>query len=114
MNADDQNHRTILESIAHRIMLERDLLPDFSAEALAELGKLQIPIDSIVTVAYEKRAWVRLLTMPVEGKVVQGFEGMDVGDRMRVQLINTNVERGYIDFKKVISSRKGGKTWVRY
>ena len=43
MNANDQNHRAILESIAHRAMLERGLLPDFSAEALAELGRLQIP-----------------------------------------------------------------------
>jgi len=42
--------------------------------------------------------------VPVEGKLVQGFEGLDVGDRLRVQLIDTNVERGYIDFKKVSSA----------
>jgi len=41
MNANDQNHRAILKSIAHRIMLERGLLPDFSSEVLAELGRLQ-------------------------------------------------------------------------
>jgi exoribonuclease-2 len=41
MNANDQNHRAILKSIAHRAMLERGLLPDFSSEALAELGRLQ-------------------------------------------------------------------------
>jgi exoribonuclease-2 len=45
--------------------------------------------------------------VPVEGKVVQGFEGLDVGERIRVQLIETNVERGFIDFKKVNSSRHG-------
>jgi len=39
--------------------------------------------------------------------VIRGFEGMDVGDRLRVQLIDTNVERGYIDFKKVSSSKRG-------
>ena len=43
MNANDQNHRAILKSIAHRAMLERGLLPDFSSEALAELGRLQVP-----------------------------------------------------------------------
>ena len=43
MNANDQNHRAILKSIAHRVMLERGLLPDFSAEALAELGRIQAP-----------------------------------------------------------------------
>ena len=41
MKANDQNHRSLLQSIAHRAMLERGLLPDFSSEALAELGGLQ-------------------------------------------------------------------------
>ena len=38
---------------------------------------------------------------PIEGKLEGGFEGMEVGDRLRVQLISTDVERGYIDFKTV-------------
>jgi exoribonuclease-2 len=37
----------------------------------------------------------------VEGKLVSGFENMDVGDRIRVQLTHTDVERGFIDFRKV-------------
>jgi translation initiation factor IF-1 len=32
--------------------------------------------------------------------VVRGFEGLDVGDRIRVQLISVDVDRGYIDFRK--------------
>ena len=39
----DQQHRAILQSIAHRAMLERGLLPDFSAAALAELDRIQSP-----------------------------------------------------------------------
>ena len=50
MNAIDQNHRAILRSIAHRVMLERDLLPDFSAAALAELGQLISGVGDIVTI----------------------------------------------------------------
>src|SRR5512140_106994 len=46
MNVNNRHHRSILQGIAHRAMLERDLLPDFSAEALAELGKLRIPADT--------------------------------------------------------------------
>ena len=42
MNVNNRHHRSILQDIAHRAMLARDLLPDFSAEALAELGKLRI------------------------------------------------------------------------
>ena len=43
MNAGDKHHRAVLQRIAHRAMLERGLLPDFSAEALAELGKIEVP-----------------------------------------------------------------------
>ena len=43
MTANDQEHRAILQSIAHQAMLDRGLLPDFSAAALAELGQLRIP-----------------------------------------------------------------------
>ncbi|MGE5222557.1 MAG: ribonuclease catalytic domain-containing protein, partial [Omnitrophica WOR_2 bacterium] len=43
MNASDKNHRAILQDIAERVMLERGLLPDFSAQALAELNRIQSP-----------------------------------------------------------------------
>jgi exoribonuclease-2 len=36
----------------------------------------------------------------VEGKVVRGFEGLDVGERTRVELIHTDVARGFIDFAR--------------
>jgi len=62
---------------------------------------------SIVTGASEKEIWVRLLATPVEGKLVEGFKGLDVGETVCVQLIETNVERGYIDFEKVSSHRHG-------
>ncbi|MGB7735039.1 MAG: RNB domain-containing ribonuclease, partial [Thermoguttaceae bacterium] len=43
MNVAGEQHRTILQNIARRVMLERGLLPDFSVEALTELGKIQAP-----------------------------------------------------------------------
>lgn len=57
--------------------------------------------DAIVTGAADKGTWVRLLHPPVEGRLMHGYEGADVGDMLRVQLVHTDVERGYIDFKKV-------------
>ena len=42
----NQKHRAILQSIANRAMLERGLLPDFSAAALAELDRIQAPADA--------------------------------------------------------------------
>ena len=44
---------------------------------------------------------MRLLSPPVEGKLESGFQGMDVGHRLRVQLVSTDVERGFVDFKRV-------------
>ena len=57
--------------------------------------------DAIITGASYKGTWVRLLDLPVEGRLEGSFEGEDIGLRLRVQLINTDIERGYIDFKKI-------------
>jgi exoribonuclease R len=43
MNTDDRQHRSILQSIAHRVMLERGLVPDFPLQALAELDEIHGP-----------------------------------------------------------------------
>ncbi len=43
---------------------------------------------------------MRVVQPPVEGKVVRGFEGLDVGDRVRVELLRTDVEHGFIDFAR--------------
>jgi exoribonuclease-2 len=74
-----------------------------SAAALLLESRIGEQFDSIVTGASEKGTWVRLLSVPVEGKLVQGFEGMDVGNRIRVQLISLDIQKGFIDFKKVSS-----------
>jgi exoribonuclease-2 len=75
-----------------------------SAAALLLASKIGEQFDAIVTGASEKGTWARLLTIPVDGRVVRGFEGVDVGTRIRVQLTAVDVERGYIDFRKVGSS----------
>jgi len=73
-----------------------------SAAALLLESRIGDQFDAIVTGASEKGTWVRLLTVPVEGKLVNGFAGLDVGNRVRVQLTSIDVQRGFIDFKKVI------------
>ena len=72
-----------------------------SAAAMLLEHRIGEQFDAIVTGAAEKGTWARLLTIPVEGRVVHGFEGLDVGNRIRVELISVDVERGYIDFRKV-------------
>ena len=76
-----------------------------SAAALLLEARIGEQFDAIVTGAAAKGTWVRLLTIPVEGKVVSGSEGLDVGDRTRVQLISVNVQQGFIDFRKIKTSK---------
>jgi exoribonuclease-2 len=56
--------------------------------------------DALVTGASPKGTWVRVLHPPVEGRVVRGESGVDVGDRIQVRLLSTDVERGFIDFSR--------------
>ena len=76
-----------------------------SAAALLLESRIGEQFDAIVTGAASKGTWVRLVKIPVEGRLVRGFEGIDVGDRIRVELISVDVEKGYIDFSKVGTSR---------
>lgn len=90
-------HFTAQEDAANKV--ERQV--GKSAAALLLESRIGQQFDAIVTGASEKGTWARLLSIPVEGRVAQGLEGMDVGDRVRVQLLAVNVERGFIDFKGV-------------
>jgi VacB/RNase II family 3'-5' exoribonuclease len=69
-----------------------------SAAALLLSGHEGQRFDAIVTGAAAKGTWVRISTPDTEGRVVQGFVGMKVGDRVRVKLLRTDVQRGFIDF----------------
>ena len=94
-------HLTVKENAANKV--ERQV--GKSAAALLLEARVGEQFDAIVTGAADKGTWVRLLTVPVEGKLISGFAGLDVGDRVRVQLTATDVERGFIDFKKVSASK---------
>lgn len=69
-----------------------------SAGALLLASRVGEQFDAMVTGASEKGTWVRLSHPAVEGKLGSGFAGRQVGDRLRVKLVFTDVERGYIDF----------------
>lgn len=71
-----------------------------SAAALLLEGRQGEVYDAIVTGVSSKGTWVRVLHPPVEGRVTQGEAGVDVGDAIRVRLVSTDVERGFIDFAR--------------
>ena len=89
-------HCTEKEDDAEKV--ERQLRK--SAAALLLEDKIGQRFDAIVTGASEKGTWVRLCHPPVEGKLVSGFKGVDVGDQVRVELVSTDIQRGYIDFAR--------------
>lgn len=57
--------------------------------------------DAIVTGVAAKGTFARLVAPPVEGRLVQGEAGLDVGDRARVRLVSVDPDRGFIDFARV-------------
>jgi len=71
------------------------------AAALLLKSKIGDTFDAIVTGASDKGTWVRIFHPPVEGKLEGAVSGLDVGKRVRVTLVSTDVERGFIDFRRV-------------
>jgi len=90
-------HCTAQEDAANKV--ERQV--GKSAAAMLLEARIGERFDALVTGASEKGTWARLMAMPVEGRVVRAFEAVDVGERIRVQLLSVNVERGFIDFARV-------------
>ena len=91
------DHCTEKEASAEKV--ERQLRK--SAAALLLESRIGQRFDAIVTGVSDKGTWVRLLEPPVEGRLVTGERGLDVGDKVQVELMSTDVERGYIDFIRV-------------
>jgi exoribonuclease-2 len=70
-----------------------------SAAALLLASRIGAQFDGIVTGASDKGVYVRIASPAVEGRVVRGFDGFDVGDRVQVKLLHTDAARGFIDFE---------------
>jgi VacB/RNase II family 3'-5' exoribonuclease len=87
-------HCTQQEDAANKV--ERQVRK--AAAAMVVAPRLGERFDAVVTGASGKGTWVRVLTPPVEGRLVRGEAGLDVGDAVRVQLSRVDIDRGFIDF----------------
>jgi exoribonuclease-2 len=58
----------------------------------------------IITGANDKGTFVRVFEPTAEGKVVRGGQGLAVGQKVQVRLLATNVEKGFIDFERVVGA----------
>jgi exoribonuclease-2 len=68
--------------------------------AVAMAGRIGQAFDAIVTGVTDHGSFVRTLKPPVDGMLVRGQQGVDVGDRLRVTLVRTDPAQGYIDFAR--------------
>ncbi len=79
--------------------IERTMQKRVAAVAMASrVGEV---FAGVVTGASDKGVYVRVIQPPFEGRVVQGDQGLDVGDKVNVKLIHTDPARAFIDFAKV-------------
>ncbi len=90
------NNCTTKEDAARKV--ERDVNKRIAAVAMQpHIGE---QFQAVVTGASSKGTFVRILKPLVEGMLVQGAKGLDVGDTLTVKLIRTNVQNGFIDFAR--------------
>jgi exoribonuclease-2 len=87
---------TLKEDAARKV--EREMLKRIAAVAMS--SRIGETFDAIVTGVTPHGTFVRVLKPAVEGLLAQGQQGADVGDKLRVELIRTDVQRGYIDFAR--------------
>ncbi|MDB5874808.1 MAG: Exoribonuclease [Ramlibacter sp.] len=89
-------HCTLQEDNASKV--ERQVLKAAAAYLLD--GRIGETFDAIVTGAAPKGTFVRIARPLLEGRVVRGFEGLDVGDKLRVRLVSVDAQKSFIDFER--------------
>ena len=89
-------HCTVQEDNANRV--ERQVLK--AAAAFLLDGRVGETFDAVVTGAAAKGTFVRIASPMLEGRVVRGFDGLDVGDRLRVRLVAVEAQKSFIDFER--------------
>jgi len=90
-------HCTERENAARKV--ERTMRKVAAAALLSSrIGEM---FDAIVTGVTDRGVFARTLHPPVDGRIVRGESGLDVGEKIRVKLIATVPERGFIDFERI-------------
>ena len=76
--------------------VQRAMMKRLAAVALAD--RVGQTFSAVVTGVTPKGVFVRITDPPVEGRLMRGEQGLDVGDRVQVTLLSTDAARGFIDF----------------
>jgi exoribonuclease-2 len=89
-------HCTEREDAARKV--ERQMRKTIAAVTMSD--RLGQEFDAIVTGVKQSGTFARLVSPPVDGRIERGERGLQVGDRVRVRLTDTDPERGFIDFAR--------------
>ena len=89
-------HCNVQEKASHKV--ERTMEKREAAVALA--GSVGKTFHGVVTGADQKGTYVRVFDPPVEGRIIRGEQGLDVGDTVDVKLVDTNPQMAFIDFAR--------------
>lgn len=73
-----------------------------SEAALVLVSRIGQPFEGIITSISNKGVWLRVFTPPVDGRLVAGEAGLRIGQKLTARLVLADVERGFIDFERVI------------
>ncbi|MCU1262345.1 MAG: Exoribonuclease [Bryobacterales bacterium] len=92
--ADIARNCTLKEDAARKV--ERTMMKRITAVALHD--RIGQTFAGVITGVSDKGVFVRVFDPPAEGRVIRGEAGLDVGDQVRVTLLNTDPQRGFIDF----------------
>ena len=98
---------TELEYLANRCTRQEDAANKLERQMRkSEAAMLLQPrigecFEGVVTGQSHGNVWVRIFEPPAEGKLLPGGE-VAVGDKVRVRLVDTQVERGFIDFEQIV------------
>jgi exoribonuclease-2 len=104
--------RDQLEALAAHCTLKQDAaqkverLMRKAAAACLLASRIGQEFEGMVTGASSKGTWARIFDPPVEGRIEQGAQGLDVGNRVRVRLVHTDPERGFIDFARIDAAQR--------
>lgn len=71
------------------------------AAALLLKDRIGDEFDAIVTGVTPKGTFARLTSPPVDGRIMRGYEGLRVGDKVRVRLLSVDPKRGFIDLGRI-------------
>jgi exoribonuclease-2 len=85
---------TLREDMARKV--ERKMKKRIAAVALS--SRIGETFKGVVTGVTPQGTFARIFDPPAEGRVVRGEQGLDVGDQLNVKLLDTDAQRGFIDF----------------